>query len=74
MLTASPLHANQFAYQKAKSTTMTLYSLVEIIEKTFQAKELTLGVFIDIEGAFGITSSISPSKELWRLMAFTHLL
>ena len=47
-----PLHIFQFAYQESKSTTTALKSLVKQIEKSLGEKEICLGCFLDIEGAF----------------------
>ena len=52
----APLHSHQFAYQKGKSTTTALHSLVTKLEKTLADKEVALTTFIDIEGAFDNTS------------------
>ncbi|KAI5754342.1 hypothetical protein M8J77_007902 [Diaphorina citri] len=52
----APLHRYQFAYQKGKSTTTALHSLVQRLEKTLVDKEIALVAFIDIEGAFDNTS------------------
>lgn len=56
VLAQKPIHSNQFAYQPGKSTEVALHHLVEKIEKTFDNKEMALGAFLDIEGAFDNTS------------------
>ncbi|KAL1448474.1 hypothetical protein WDU94_005530 [Cyamophila willieti] len=58
----SPLHRYQFAYQKGKSTTSALHSLVQRLEKTLADKEIALVAFIDIEGAFDNTSYASIQR------------
>ena len=55
-LRGNPLHRNQFAYQTGKSTGTTLSGLVTKIEKAISVKEIALGAFVDIEGAFDNTS------------------
>ena len=52
VLTKKPLHRHQYAYQPGKSTTLALHDLVTMIEKAMEQKEVALGAFIDIEGAF----------------------
>lgn len=47
-----PLSKSQFAYQSGRSTITALHSLVSKIEKSLQAKEISLAAFMDIEGAF----------------------
>ena len=47
-----PLHNQQHAYRAGRSTESALHSLVQKIEKSFMKKEFSLGVFLDIEGAF----------------------
>ena len=56
VLVHAPLHKNQHAYQKAKSTITALHRLVSSIERAHEAKEIALCAFIDIEGAFDNTS------------------
>lgn len=51
-----PLHINQFAYQPGKATVDALHHLVREVEKSIEAKEIAVGIFIDIEGAFDNTS------------------
>ena len=52
----APLSLYQFAYQKGKSTTTALHTLVTKLEKSLSAKEVALATFIDIEGAFDNTT------------------
>lgn len=56
VLRLNPLHKHQYAYQQGKSTTIALQNLVSRIQKTFDAKEVALGCFLDIEGAFDNTN------------------
>jgi ribonuclease HI len=56
VLSHAPLHKNQHAYQKAKSTITALHRLVSSIERAHEAKEIALCAFMDIEGAFDNTS------------------
>ncbi|XP_036346412.1 cGMP-gated cation channel alpha-1-like [Rhagoletis pomonella] len=46
------LSPNQQAYSKGKSVDTALHEIVSTIEKGLDLKENTLGVFLDIEGAF----------------------
>ena len=51
-----PLHPNQHAYQKGKSTETALAKVVDLVETCLDKKLIVVGVFIDIEGAFDNTS------------------
>ena len=51
-----PLHRLQFAYQQGKSTETAIHSLVTVIEKAIESKQIALCAFIDISGAFDNTS------------------
>jgi retron-type reverse transcriptase len=51
-----PLHRYQFAYQPGKSTENAMHHVITCIEKAVENKEVTLGAFLDIEGAFDSTS------------------
>jgi hypothetical protein len=51
-----PLHRNQRAYQTGKSTETALHNVVTRIENATEHKDIALGVFLDIEGAFHRTS------------------
>lgn len=55
-LTIMPLHPNQHAYQMGKSVESALHTIVFKIEKALEHKELALGTFLDIEGAFDNTA------------------
>lgn len=59
LLEGGGLHGSQYAYQPGKSTETALLSVVSRIEKALQFKEIALGAFLDIEGAFDNTN---PSK------------
>lgn len=52
-----PLHMHQHAYIKGKSCESALHQLVGRIEKALEHKEIALGAFLDIQGAFDNTSS-----------------
>jgi hypothetical protein len=55
ILAIRPLHPNQHAYQTGKSVETALHQLVVQVEKALDQKEIALGVFLDIEGAFNST-------------------
>ena len=59
-----PLHPRQHAYQAGKSTESALHQLVERVERALEAKQYSLGVFFDIEGAFDHTSTTEVRKAL----------
>ncbi|RVE51293.1 hypothetical protein evm_004097 [Chilo suppressalis] len=63
-LTKVTLHRNQHAYSPGKSTE--LHAVVSTIEDSLGRKELCLGTFIDIEGAFDKTSFSSITTALLR--------
>ena len=55
----SKLHPRQFGFRKGRSTEVALHHLVSKIENAFANGIFTLGVFLDIEGAFdSITFSV----------------
>jgi hypothetical protein len=56
VLRIHPLHPNQHAYKKGKSTETALYNVVTRIECAIEHKDIALGAFLDIEGAFDRTS------------------
>jgi hypothetical protein len=56
VLVEKPLHQNQFAYRPSKSTERALFQVVHRLENSLNHKELALGAFLDIEGAFDNTS------------------
>jgi hypothetical protein len=51
-----PLHRYQFAYRAGMSTKTALFQVVHRLEKSLKHKEMALGAFLDIEGAFDNTS------------------
>ncbi|KAJ4450579.1 hypothetical protein ANN_28739 [Periplaneta americana] len=51
-----PLHKYQFAYLPGKSTEAALHQVVSSIEKGLAFKEIAIGAFLDVEGAFDKTS------------------
>jgi hypothetical protein len=55
VLVSKPLHQNQFAYRAGMSTETALFQVVHRLEKSLNHKEIALGVFVDIEGAFDNT-------------------
>ena len=64
-LKAMPLHRYQYAYQSGKSCEMAVHELVSRCKKTLRYKEIALGAFLDIEGAFDNTTfaSITAAME-----------
>jgi hypothetical protein len=50
-----PFHQNQFDYQPGKSTETALHNVVTPTEDAVEHREIALGVFLDIEGAFDNT-------------------
>ena len=69
ILARIPMHPNQHAYRTARSTETALHNLVSRLERGVYSKEVALGVFLDIEGAFNNTSfdSISDSCRTFGL-------
>jgi hypothetical protein len=55
-LVVKPRHRNQFAYRASKSTETALFQVVHRLEKSSKHKEVALGAFLDMEGAFDNTS------------------
>jgi hypothetical protein len=51
-----PLRWNQHAYQIGKSTETALHNVVTRIESAIEHKDIAVGAFLDIEGAFDRTS------------------
>jgi hypothetical protein len=51
-----PLHRNQHAYQIIKSTETAFHNVVTRVESAIEYKDIALGAFLDIEGAFDRTS------------------
>jgi len=66
LLALKPLHPSQYAYQAGKSVETALYQLVVRVDKAPDQQEIALGVFLDIEGAFKITSYDSMCAALAR--------
>ena len=68
-LASVPIHPRQHAFQAGKSTESALHQLVGRIEKALDAKEYSLGVFFDIEGAFDNTSckSVKLALDEWKV-------
>ena len=65
-LAQNPLHTNQHAFRKGRSTDSALTNMVEYIEAAFHKKHVAIGVFVDIKGAFDnvtTTSIISGLKK-----------
>ena len=60
-LKEKPLHENQHAYSRVKNVDTALAQVVDVAEKGPLRKEFTLGVFIDIAGAF---SNLKTDKAL----------
>jgi hypothetical protein len=63
-LVIKPLHPNQHAYQAGKSVETALHQLIVRVEKVLDQRELALGVFLDIEGAYNYTSFDSMCTAL----------
>jgi hypothetical protein len=66
VLVEKPLHQNQFAYRADISTETALFQVVHRLEKSLNKREIVLGAFLDIEGAFNNTSFhaiITAAKE-----------
>ena len=60
-LVERPLHNNQHAYSRSKNVDTALVQVVDEAQKGILRKEFTLGVFIDIEGAF---NNLNTKKAL----------
>jgi len=56
VLVEKPLHQNQFAYRAGMSTETALFQVTHRLEKTLKHKEIAVGAFMDIGGAFDNTS------------------
>jgi hypothetical protein len=56
VLVEKPLHQYQFAYRVGMSTATALFHVVHRLERSLKHKEMALGAFLDIEGAFDNTS------------------
>ena len=66
ILVSKPLHPKQHAYQAGKSVETALHQLVVRVEKALDQQEISLGIFLDIEGAFNNTSYDSLCAALVR--------
>jgi hypothetical protein len=51
-----PHNRYQFAYQPGRSTETALHHVITHIEEAVENREVTLGAFLDVEGAFDIIS------------------
>lgn len=58
------LNRHQYVYQVGKSCEMSIHDLALKIENTLVNKEIALGVFLDIKGAFDNTSFDSINKAV----------
>lgn len=56
LLIVNPLNRHQYAYRMEKLCKMSIQDLARKIENPLANKEIVLGVFLDIEGAFDNTS------------------
>ena len=56
VLVEKQLHQKQYAYRAGMSTETALFQVVKRLEKFLEHKEIALGAFLDIEGAFDNTS------------------
>ena len=67
-----PLHQYQFAYQPGKSTETALHLVIMLIEEAVENREVTLGAFQDIKGAFYSTSfDIITKAAKWLVLGDT---
>jgi hypothetical protein len=51
-----PFHQNQYAYRAGMSMETAVFQVVQRLEKCLEHKEIALGAFLEIEGAFDNTS------------------
>lgn len=65
-LKVNPLHCDQHAYRKGRSTETALYALTNFVGKALTHKEVALCTFLDIEGAFDNTSHDAVRRALER--------
>ena len=63
-LTDNPLHRNQHAYSRTKNVDTALVQVVDEAEKGPLLKQFTLGVFIDITGAFNYLKTENALKAM----------
>ena len=70
-LNVNPLHENQHAFRKAKSTDSAHLQLIDQIQKGLIRGQYTLGIFLDIKGAF---DNLDPTKaiEAMKLRGFNE--
>ena len=66
MLKEYPLHHNQHAFRKGRSTESALSDVVDAIEKQVMRGGFALGIFLDIEGAFDNAMPQVVARELER--------
>jgi hypothetical protein len=67
VLVEKPVHQNQFAYRAGMSTETALFQVTHRLEKSLNHREIELGAFVDIEGAFDNTTFhaiIMDAREL----------
>ena len=70
------MHKNQHAFRKGRSTETALSDMVDILESEVLRKGVTVGVFLDIEGAFdnllpgGIIRSLRDRKTPESLLSW----
>jgi hypothetical protein len=64
-LLINPMHKNQHAFRKNNSCDIAVSRVVNFIEKSIFNGQFTLGVFLDIQGAFDnvSTNSIKEGME-----------
>jgi hypothetical protein len=62
VLVEKPLHQYQYAYRAGVSTETVLLQVVSRLERSLTNKEVALGAFLDIEGAFDNTSFNAITK------------
>ena len=68
VLVEKTVHQKQFAYRAGMSTDTAIYEVVQRLEKSLEHKETGLGVFLDIEGAFGnilFDAIIIAARQRW---------
>jgi len=64
-----PLHCYQFAYQPGESMETTLHHVITLIKEAVEHREVTLGAFQDIKGAFDSTSfDIITKTAKWHVL------
>ena len=64
-----PLHRYKLAYQPGKSMETALHHVITLIEEAVVNKEVTLGAFQDIKGAFHSTSfDIITKAAKWHVL------